>query len=68
MENPRRNWDFAQHISKKAFIQYKHTYLEGKIGGYPQLLFLQRCKALAGSKVGDKYLTFLSKTQSIVRK
>ena len=31
----------------------------GEGGGYQELIFLQRCKVLAGSKVGDKYLTFL---------
>ena len=53
MENSRRNWDFAQNI---------WCGVGGRGGPWCQdleLLFLQRCKALSGSKVGDKYLTFL---------
>ena len=30
-----------------------------KAEGYLQILFLQRCKVLEESKVGDKYQTFL---------
>ena len=61
MEKSAKKWDFAQNIWKNLVIQSKHNFFgeSGKGGEDLELLFLQRCNVLAGSKVGDKYLTCL---------